>query len=88
MYIRFAVPGISNIFLFYGMFLFSNENSFFYSIFRCNIDNCIIGPKALVKKGTKLKNCLVGANFVVEEGSQLEAKHLTHADGYMEIDIQ
>ncbi|XP_013118657.1 translation initiation factor eIF-2B subunit gamma [Stomoxys calcitrans] len=54
----------------------------------CNIDNCIIGPKAVVKKGTKLKNCLVGANFVVEEGSQLEAKHLTHADGYMEIDIQ
>ncbi|XP_075165309.1 eukaryotic translation initiation factor 2B subunit gamma [Haematobia irritans] len=54
----------------------------------CNIDNCIIGPKAVVKKGTKLKNCLVGANFIVEEGSQLEAKHLTHADGYMEIDIQ
>ncbi|XP_037822182.1 translation initiation factor eIF-2B subunit gamma [Lucilia sericata] len=54
----------------------------------CNIENCIIGPKAVVKKGTKLKNCLVGANFVVEEGSLLEAKHLTHADGYMEIDIQ
>ncbi|KAM7343537.1 eukaryotic translation initiation factor 2B subunit gamma [Cochliomyia hominivorax] len=54
----------------------------------CNIENCIIGPKAVVKKGTKLKNCLVGPNFVVEEGSILEAKHLTHADGYMEIDIQ
>ncbi|XP_065367257.1 translation initiation factor eIF2B subunit gamma [Calliphora vicina] len=54
----------------------------------CNIENCIIGPNAVVKKGTKLKNCLVGANFVVEEGSLLEAKHLTHADGYMEIDIQ
>ncbi|XP_023306743.2 translation initiation factor eIF-2B subunit gamma [Lucilia cuprina] len=54
----------------------------------CNIENCIIGPKAVVKKGTKLKNCLVGANFVVEESSLLEAKHLTHADGYMEIDIQ
>ncbi|TMW43072.1 hypothetical protein DOY81_011850 [Sarcophaga bullata] len=54
----------------------------------CNIENCIIGPRAVVQKGTKLKNCLVGANFVVEEGSILEAKHLTHADAYMEIDIQ
>lgn len=62
--------------------------NYLFSIFSCNIENCIIGPRAVVQKGTKLKNCLVGANFVVEEGSILEAKHLTHADAYMEIDIQ
>uniref|UniRef100_A0A1A9W9Q5 Translation initiation factor eIF2B subunit gamma n=1 Tax=Glossina brevipalpis TaxID=37001 RepID=A0A1A9W9Q5_9MUSC len=54
----------------------------------CNIENCIIGPKAVVKTGAKLKNCLVGANYIVEENSILNSKHLTHADDFMEIDIQ
>ncbi|KAL9913344.1 eukaryotic translation initiation factor 2B subunit gamma [Glossina fuscipes fuscipes] len=54
----------------------------------CNIENCIIGPKAVVKTGAKLKNCLVGANYIVEENSTLSTKHLIHADGFMEIDIQ
>lgn len=40
------------------------------------IENCIIGDKAVIKKGTFLKLCLVGPEFEVPEGSSHEKKHL------------
>ena len=56
--------------------------------YSCNIENSIVGNKAIVKKGSVLKNCLIGPGFVVEEGSKKQMQHLNNADGFMEIDIQ